>query len=61
MTYLVQLRSFLDVYRAGSISKAANRLGLSQPAVSSHIHSLESYTGCDFDYIFLISFKETSF
>jgi len=45
MSYLVQLRSFLNVYRAGSISKAANRLGLSQPAVSSHIHSLESYTG----------------
>ncbi|CDG21516.1 putative LysR-family transcriptional regulator [Xenorhabdus poinarii G6] len=46
MSYLVQLRSFLDVYRAGSISKAANRLGISQPAVSSHIHSLESLTGC---------------
>lgn len=45
MSYLVQLRSFLDVYRAGSISKAANRLGLSQPAVSSHIHSLEALTG----------------
>jgi DNA-binding transcriptional LysR family regulator len=46
MSYLVQLRSFLDVYRAGSISKAANRLGISQPAVSSHVHSLESLTGC---------------
>ncbi|WP_341481810.1 LysR family transcriptional regulator [Rouxiella badensis] len=45
-SYLVQLRSFLDVYRAGSISKAANRLGISQPAVSSHVHSLESLTGC---------------
>lgn len=46
MSYLVQLRSFLDVYRAGSISKAANRLGISQPAVSSHVHSLEALTGC---------------
>lgn len=45
MSYLIQLRSFVDVYRAGSISKAATRLGISQPAVSSHIHSLESFTG----------------
>ncbi|MGV4935254.1 LysR family transcriptional regulator [Serratia nematodiphila] len=45
MSYLIQLRSFVDVYRAGSISKAAARLGVSQPAVSSHIHSLESFTG----------------
>lgn len=46
MSYLVQLRSFLDVYRAGSISKAAKRLGISQPAVSSHVHSIESFIGC---------------
>ncbi|MCP1107753.1 LysR family transcriptional regulator [Serratia nevei] len=45
MRYLIQLRSFIDVYRAGSISKAAVRLGISQPAVSSHIHSLESFAG----------------
>lgn len=45
MSYLIQLRSFVDVYRVGSISKAAARLGVSQPAVSSHIHSLESFTG----------------
>ncbi|MBK0032573.1 LysR family transcriptional regulator [Erwinia sp. S43] len=45
MSYLIQIRSFVDVYRAGSISKAATRLGISQPAVSSHIHSLESFTG----------------
>ncbi|MGL5423476.1 LysR family transcriptional regulator [Serratia fonticola] len=43
--YLIQLRSFIDVYRAGSISKAAVRLGISQPAVSSHIQSLESFVG----------------
>lgn len=46
MSYLVQLRSFLDVYRSGSISKAAHRLAISQPAVSSHIHALEALTGC---------------
>ncbi|MEQ1977436.1 LysR family transcriptional regulator, partial [Xenorhabdus sp. SGI240] len=45
MSYLIQLRSFLDVYRSGSISKAATRLGISQPAVSTHIHSLESFMG----------------
>ncbi|TNL08714.1 hypothetical protein CYD30_15690 [Kosakonia cowanii] len=31
--------------RAGSISKAAARLGVSQPAVSSHGYTLESFTG----------------
>ncbi|PWC18417.1 LysR family transcriptional regulator [Brenneria roseae subsp. roseae] len=46
MSYLVQLRSFVEVYRAGSISKAAIRLGISQPAMSSHIHSLEAFTRC---------------
>ncbi|CBJ79308.1 putative LysR-family transcriptional regulator [Xenorhabdus bovienii str. Jollieti] len=45
MSYLIQLRSFLDVYRSGSISKAATRLGVSQPAVSAHVHSLESFMG----------------
>ncbi|PHM52801.1 LysR family transcriptional regulator [Xenorhabdus sp. KK7.4] len=45
MSYLIQLRSFLDVYRSGSISKAATRLGISQPAVSAHIQSLESFMG----------------
>ncbi|MCC3741134.1 LysR family transcriptional regulator [Rouxiella badensis] len=47
MSYLVQLRSFVEVYKAGSISKAAMRLGISQPAMSAHIHSLEAFTGCD--------------
>jgi DNA-binding transcriptional LysR family regulator len=46
MSYLVQLRSFVEVYKAGSISKAAMRLGISQPAMSAHIHSLEAFTGC---------------
>lgn len=46
MSYLVQLRSFVEVYRAGSISKAAMLLGMSQPTMSAHIHSLEAFTGC---------------
>ena len=39
---IIQLRSFVEVYRQGSISKAANALGLTQPAVSGHISSLEA-------------------
>jgi len=42
MSLLVQMRSFLEVYRAGSISKAAERLGLTQPAASGHVQALES-------------------
>ena len=39
---IIQLRSFVEVYRQGSVSKAANALGLTQPAVSGHIASLEA-------------------
>lgn len=42
MSYLIQLKSFVEVYRSGSLSKAASNLGISQPAVTSHIKSLES-------------------
>lgn len=42
MTYLSQLRTFLEAYRTGSISKAAERLYLTQPAASAQIKSLES-------------------
>ena len=42
MSYLSQLRTFLEAYRTGSISKAADRLHLTQPAASAHIKSLES-------------------
>ncbi|MFV0490444.1 MAG: LysR family transcriptional regulator [Pseudorhodobacter sp.] len=39
---MTQLRSFVEVYRQGSVSKAAIELGLTQPAVSGHIASLEA-------------------
>lgn len=35
------LRSFLAVHRAGSITAAAEALGLSQPTVTAHLRSLE--------------------
>jgi len=38
---LTQLRTFLAVYRAGSLTEAARRLKLAQPTVTSQIHSLE--------------------
>lgn len=41
MSYLVQLRTFVEVYRTGSISRAAAALNLSQPAASAHIQALE--------------------
>ncbi|WP_105213232.1 MULTISPECIES: LysR family transcriptional regulator [unclassified Pseudoalteromonas] len=37
-----QLRTFVEVYRQRSFSKAADVLHITQPAVSSHIASLES-------------------
>lgn len=36
------LRSFVEVYRQGSVSRASEQLGLTQPAVSGHIASLEA-------------------
>lgn len=39
---IMQLRSFVEVYRQGSVSRAARELGLTQPAVSGHIASLEA-------------------
>ncbi|MFV0279881.1 MAG: LysR family transcriptional regulator [Rhodoblastus sp.] len=39
---IVLLRSFVEVYRQGSVSRAARELGLTQPAVSGHIASLEA-------------------
>lgn len=35
------LRTFLAVYRSGSVTRAAGLLGLSQPAVTGHIKALE--------------------
>ncbi|WP_205650152.1 LysR family transcriptional regulator [Actinoplanes solisilvae] len=39
------LRTFLAVYRAGSITAAARRLGLSQPTVTAQLKALEAATG----------------
>lgn len=42
---LTQLRTFVEVYRRRSISEAARALGLTQPAVSQHVASLEAQIG----------------
>ncbi|MFV0295464.1 MAG: LysR family transcriptional regulator, partial [Hyphomicrobiaceae bacterium] len=39
---LLQLRTFVVVYRQRSLTSAAKELGLTQPAVSQHIASLEA-------------------
>lgn len=38
----VQIRTFLETMRSGSVTRAAKSLGLSQPAASAHIQTLES-------------------
>jgi DNA-binding transcriptional LysR family regulator len=45
MNYLLTLRTFLDAYRAGSITRAAQRLGMTQPAASAHVAALEAMLG----------------
>jgi DNA-binding transcriptional LysR family regulator len=42
---LPHLQSFLAIYRAGSLTAAAQRLHLSQPAVSGHLRALETELG----------------
>jgi DNA-binding transcriptional LysR family regulator len=39
---LEYLRSFLEVYRTGTMTGAAKKLHLTQPAISSHIKALEA-------------------
>ncbi|RLP77845.1 LysR family transcriptional regulator [Mycetocola tolaasinivorans] len=45
MADLDLLATFLEVYRTGSITRAAPRLGLSQPAVSERMARLEAHLG----------------
>ncbi|MBB2168147.1 LysR family transcriptional regulator [Gluconacetobacter aggeris] len=45
MNYLIYLRTFLDTYRAGSLTRAAQRLSITQPAASAHIAALEEMLG----------------
>ncbi len=41
------LRYFCEVARAGNISRAAERLGISQPSLSTAVQRLERRFGCD--------------
>jgi len=45
MVSLEWYRSFVEVYRVGTVSRAAEVLHLTQPAVSQHIAALESTLG----------------
>ncbi|RJS45502.1 LysR family transcriptional regulator [Nocardioides cavernaquae] len=45
MTSLDLLATFLEIHRAGSLSAAADRLGVSQPTVSGHLARLEAQLG----------------
>ncbi|WP_097460644.1 LysR family transcriptional regulator [Mangrovitalea sediminis] len=45
MSHLIQLRTFLETYRSGSLSRAAQRLGMTQPAASAHVRALETTLG----------------
>ncbi|MEI5637786.1 MULTISPECIES: LysR family transcriptional regulator [unclassified Pseudoalteromonas] len=45
MSHLTQLKTFVEVYRSKNITKAAANLGMSQPAVTSHIQTMESVVG----------------
>jgi DNA-binding transcriptional LysR family regulator len=39
------LRTFLAVYRAGSLTRAAAQIGLSQPTVTAQVRALEARLG----------------
>ncbi|RRS09328.1 LysR family transcriptional regulator [Pseudoalteromonas sp. J010] len=45
MSHLTQLKTFVEVYRCKNITKAAANLGMSQPAVTAHIQTMESVVG----------------
>lgn len=43
MSHLDHLRTFIEAYRLKSFSRAAERLGITQPAASMHIQALEAF------------------
>jgi DNA-binding transcriptional LysR family regulator len=45
MSQIVALRTVLETYRAGSISRAASRLGITQSTASAHVQALEAALG----------------
>ncbi len=45
MSHLTQLKTFVEVYRSGNITRAASNLQMSQPAVTSHIQIMETVIG----------------
>lgn len=45
MTPISHLRTFLEAYRTGSLTRAAARLGITQSAASAHLASLEAMLG----------------
>lgn len=42
---LAHLKTFIEVYRQGSFTRAAAELGLTQPAVTQHVAALETVLG----------------
>ena len=45
MVNLEWYRSFIAIYKMGTLTKAAESLYTSQPGISLHLNALESYTG----------------
>lgn len=45
MSHLDHLRTFIEAYRRKSFSRAAEALGITQPAASLHIQALETFIG----------------
>lgn len=45
MSHLDHLRTFIEAYRLKSFSRAAESLGMTQPAASLHIQALETFVG----------------
>jgi DNA-binding transcriptional LysR family regulator len=45
MNHLLYLRTFLETFRAGSLTRAAQRIGITQPAASAHLAALEEMLG----------------